>query len=116
MATTMSMAQGSVEVGLPPEKVREKWTQWTKEGAPGNAISGGQSQKVSAEQLPEELRNSEAGMAHFDKGVKGGTSVRMELRYNPQGLEKAGKDHEWIEKRIELYLTRFKNFAEGHSA
>ena len=32
------------------------------------------------------------------------------------GLEKAGQGPDWVEKRINLYLTRFKNFAEGRPA
>ena len=40
----------------------------------------------------------------------------MELRYNPQALEQAGKGPDWVEQRINLYLTRFKNFAEGRPA
>ena len=116
MATTMSMAQSSVEIGNPPEKVRQKWTEWTKEGGPGMGIQSGGQSDVSAKQLPEELRSAEAGTAHFEKGKDGGTSVRMELRYNPQALEQAGKGPDWVEQRIDLYLTRFKNFAEGRPA
>ena len=38
MATTMSMAESSVQVGIPPEKAREKWNAWTKEGGPGMGL------------------------------------------------------------------------------
>jgi uncharacterized membrane protein len=112
MATTMSMAESSVEVGLPADKVREKWDQWTKEGGPGMGSSGGQ----SGQGLPEGLKNTEAGTAYFDKGSNGSTNVRMQLRYNPNELEKAGQSPDWVEQRINLYLTRFKNFAEGGKA
>ena len=116
MATTMSMAQSAVQVGIPPDKARQKWTEWTKEGGPGMGLQVGKSQEVSAEKLPEELRKAEAGTAFFEPGDKGGTEVRMQLRYNREGLEKAGQGPDWVEKRINLYLTRFKNFAEGRNA
>lgn len=108
MAATMSMAQGAVEVKLPADKAREKWNEWTKEGGPGMGKGG--------QEIPQELKTSEAGTAHFDKGSNGSTNVRMELRYNPSELEKAGKGPEWVDQRINLYLTRFKNFAEGGKA
>ena len=117
MATTMSMAQSAVQVGIPPEKARQKWTDWTTEGGPGMGLQvGGKSQDVKTAGLPEELRNAEAGTAFFEPGDKGGTEVRMQLRYNREGLEKAGQGPDWVEKRINLYLTRFKNFAEGREA
>jgi len=114
MATTMSMAESALEVGIPPEKAREKWTEWTKEGGPGMGLKmGGKSQDVAAAQLPEELRKAEAGTAYFEPGQKDGTEVRMQLRYNREALEKAGQGPDWVQQRINLYLTRFKNFAEG---
>jgi len=117
MATTMSIAESSVQVGTPPEKAREKWNEWTKEGGPGMGLtSGGRSQDVSAAKLPEELRKAEAGTAYFEPGDQGGTEGRMQLGYNREALEKAGQGPDWVEKRINLYLTRFKNFAEGRPA
>jgi hypothetical protein len=116
MATTMTMAESSVQVGIPPDQARQKWTEWTKEGGPGMGLQTGKSQDVSAEKLPEELRKAEAGTAFFEPGGKDGTEVRMQLRYNREGLEKAGQGPEWVENRINLYLTRFKNFAEGRPA
>jgi len=117
MATTMSIAESSVQVGIPPEKARAKWTEWTKEGGPGMGLKvGDKSQDVATGSLPEELRKAEAGTAYFEPGQKGATEVRMQLRYNRDGLEKAGQGPDWVEKRINLYLTRFKNFAEGRSA
>jgi hypothetical protein len=116
MATTMSMAESAVQIGIPPEKARQKWNDWTKEGGPGMGLTSAKSQDVKGQQLPEELRNAEAGTAFFEPGKDGGTDVRMQLRYNPQALEKAGQGPDWVEKRINLYLTRFKNFAEGRSA
>jgi hypothetical protein len=71
---------------------------------------------VSTAHLPEELRKAEAGTAAFEPGHNGGTDVRMQLRYNREALEKAGQGPDWVEKRINLYLTRFKNFAEGRPA
>ena len=92
MATTMSMAQSAVQVGIPPEKARQKWTDWTKEGGPGMGLQvGGKSEDVKTATLPEELRNAEAGSAFFEPGDKGGTEVRLQLRYNREGLEKAGQ-------------------------
>ena len=117
MATTMSMAESSVQVGIPPEKARAKWNEWTKEGGPGMGLKlEGKSQDIAAGKLPEDLSKAEAGTAYFEPGTKGGTEVRMQLRYNPQGLEKTGQGPDWVEKRINLYLTRFKNFAEGRPA
>ena len=56
MATTMSMAQSAVQVGIPPEKARQKWTEWTKEGGPGMGLKvGGKSEDVATGNLPEEL-------------------------------------------------------------
>ena len=117
MATTMSMAESAVQVGLPPEKAREKWNDWTKEGGPGMGIqAGGKGQDISKGKLPDELKNAEAGTAYFEPGDNKGTEVRMQLRYNREALEKAGQGPDWVEKRINLYLTRFKNFAEGRPA
>jgi len=76
----------------------------------------GKSQDISAAKLPEELQKAEAGTAYFEPGSKGGTDVRMHLRYNREALEKSGQGPDWVEKRINLYLTRFKNFAEGRPA
>lgn len=113
MSTTMTMAESSVEVKLPADKAREKWNEWTKEGGPGMGITSGGN---GGQQLPENLVKSEAGTAYFEKGSNGSTNVRMQLRYNPNELEKAGQGPEWVEQRINLYLTRFKNFAEGGKA
>jgi len=108
------MAEGSVTVGIPTERAREKWTEWTKEGGPGMGLEMvGKSHDVAAAEVPEGLRNAEAGTAYFEPGQKDGTEVRMQLRYNREALEKAGQGPDWVEKRINLYLTRFKNFAEG---
>src|ERR671934_1809773 len=110
MASVMTMAQSKVEVGLPPEQTKQKWTEWTKQGGPGMAKNddGGQ--------IPAELQKVEQGMAYFEPGSDKGTSVRMELKYNPDALKKEGLGGDWVEKRINLYLTRFKNFAEGRKA
>ena len=117
MATTMSMAESSVDVGRPSDKTQAKWHEWTKEGGPGmgGQQSGGKSADVKTAQLPEELRKTEAGTCYFE-GSNGTTKVRMQLRYNPNVLQKEGIKTDWVEKRISLYLQRFKNFAEGRPA
>src|SRR5437764_14873432 len=76
MATTMSIAESAVQVGIPPEKAREKWTEWTQEGGPGMGLkTGGKSQGGAAAQLPEELRKAEAGTAYFEPGQNDRTAV-----------------------------------------
>ena len=111
MSSVLTAAQSSVEVGIPPEKAKEKWTEWTKQGGPGMSQGGGKGAEI-----PAELTKIEQGMAYFEKGSNGNTRVRMELKYNPDGLKQQGLDEEWVEKRVNLYLTRFKNFAEGRPA
>jgi hypothetical protein len=117
MAITMTIAESSVDVKIPPEKAHAKWLEWTKEGGPGmGQKGGGQSEEVSGKQLPEELRNAERGTASFEPGSADGTRVHMQLRYNPDVVKKEGMAPDWVEKRIGLYLQRFKNFAEGRPA
>ena len=117
MATVLTMAESSVEVGLPAEKTHAKWIEWTKEGGPGMPQAAkGQGQDISPLQLPEELRKAERGTSYFEPGKAGGTEVRMQLRYNRDVIEKEGLGPDWVEKRIALYLQRFKNFAEGRAA
>ena len=111
MASVMTAAQSSVEVGIPPEKAKEKWTEWTKQGGPGMSQGDEKTGKI-----PAELTKVEQGMAYFEPGSNGNSRVRMELRYNPDALKREGLDEQWVEKRINLYLTRFKNFAEGRKA
>src|SRR5947199_9135319 len=95
MATTMSIAESAVQVGIPPEKAREKWTEWTKEGGPGMGLKmGGKSQDVAAAQLPEELRKAEAGTAYVEPGQKDGAEVRRQLSYNRAAVEKEDKGAE----------------------
>jgi hypothetical protein len=111
MSSVMTAAQGSVEVGIPPDKAKEKWTEWTKQGGPGMSQGGDKSGNI-----PAELAKVEQGMAYFEPGTNGNSRVRMELKVNPDALKKEGLDQDWVEKRINLYLTRFKNFAEGRPA
>jgi hypothetical protein len=105
------MAESSVEVGLPSDKTQAKWQEWTKEGGPGM----GKTADVKSGQLPEDLRKVEAGTCYFE-GANGTTKVRMQLKFNPEVLQKEGIASDWMEKRISLYLQRFKNFAEGRPA
>jgi hypothetical protein len=117
MATTMTLAESSVDVGLPPDTTHAKWLEWTKEGGPGDGQkTGTASEALTAKQLPEELRNAERGTASFEPGPSGATRVRMQLRYNRDVIEKEGMGPDWVEKRISLYLQRFRNFAEGRPA
>src|SRR5256885_15937793 len=103
MATTMSMAQSAVQVGIPPEKARQKWTDWTTEGGPGMGLQvGGKSEDVATAKLPEELRNAEAGTALFEPRDKGGTEGRPQVSYNPEGPGKARHGPARGEKRIKL--------------
>jgi hypothetical protein len=117
MATTMTLAESSIELGIPPDKAHAKWLEWTKEGGPGMGLKfGSSSEEISAQQLPEELRNAERGTASFEPGESGGSRVRVQLRYNRDVIEKEKMAPDWVDKRISLYLQRFKNFAEGRQA
>ena len=114
MATTMTIAETTVTVGLPPEEAHKKWLEWTSKGGPGMPRGG--SEEVKTGQLPTELQNAESGTSYFEPGPSNGTSVRMQLRYNRDAVEKEGLGPNWVEQRINLYLTRFKNCAEGRPA
>jgi hypothetical protein len=109
MASTMSTAESSVQIGLSPDKAHKKWLEWTGEGGPGL----GQSEEIT--KIPSELGNAEKGKAFFE-GSDGQTRVRMQLLYNTEVVKKEGLAPDWVEKRIGLYLQRFKNFAEGRPA
>ena len=117
MATTLTTAETTIDLGIPPDKAHQKWLEWTKEGGPGMGLKlGSQSEEVPTNQLPQELRDAERGIASFDPGSSGGTQVRMQLRYNREVIEKERMAPDWVEQRIRLYLQRFKNFAEGRQA
>jgi hypothetical protein len=114
MATTMQTAESSVEVKMPPEQVHKKWLEWTGEGGPGMPQGG--SAEVDTGKMDPELQKSEKGMAYFEPGGEGATKVRMQLRFNPEVIKNEGLDQDWVSRRINLYLSRFKNFAEGRAA
>jgi hypothetical protein len=110
----MTSAESSVEVGLPPDQTHRKWLEWTGEGGPGTG--GSRSTEVTAEKLPSGLSSAEKGNCYFDAADGGKTRVRMQLRYNQGVIEKEGLAPDWVDQRIKLYLSRFKNFAEGRRA
>jgi hypothetical protein len=114
MATTMQTAESSVEVQMPPEQAHKKWLEWTGEGGPGMPQAG--AQEVDTSKMDPELKKSEKGMAYFEPGSGGATRLRMQLRFNPDVVKKEGLDEDWVSRRINLYLSRFKNFAEGRAA
>jgi hypothetical protein len=117
MATTMTLAQSSIELGIAPDKAHAKWLEWTKEGGPGMGLKfGSSSEEVTSKQLPEELREAERGTVSFEPGSSGGSRVQLQLRYNRDVIAKEKMAPDWVEKRISLYLQRFKNFAEGRPA
>ena len=111
MASVMTTAESSVEVGLPPDQAQRKWLEWTGEGGPGT----GGATEVPAKKLPSDLSGAEKGTCYFDS-ADGKTRVRMQLRYNQGVIEKEGLAPDWVDRRINLYLTRFKNFAEGRKS
>jgi hypothetical protein len=76
----------------------------------------GGSEEVDAVKMDPEMKNSEKGMAYFEPGGEGATKVRMELRFNPEVIKQEGLDQDWVSRRINLYLSRFKNYAEGRAA
>src|SRR5436305_15249190 len=103
MATTMSMAQSAVQVGIPPEKARRKWKEWTKEGGPGMGLKvGGKSEDVATGNLPEELQHAAAGTAVFEPGDKRRSQVGAQLRYNRDVLDKSGQGPDSGERRDSL--------------
>ena len=66
-------------------------------------------QKVPADKLPDEV---EKGKVYFGDEGRDSTRITMELYYNPRAVKEAGLSDEWVSRRIELYLQRFKNQAE----
>jgi hypothetical protein len=110
----MEKAESSVNVGIAPEEAHKKWLEWTGEGGPG--MPKGESTEVSGQQVGTALKDGEKGMCYFEPGEGGGTMVRMELRYNPEVVKNEGLEADWVQRRVHLYLTRFKNFAEGRAA
>jgi hypothetical protein len=114
MATAMQTAESEVEVKLPAEQAHKKWLEWTGEGGPG--MPQGKSEQVDGGKVAPEMANSEKGNIYFEPGSAGGTKLRMQLRFNPDVVKNEGLDQDWVERRVTLYLSRFKNFAEGKPA
>ena len=114
MATTMQTAESSVDVKIPPKEAHEKWLQWTGEGGPGMPQGG--SEAINVGKMDDEMAKAEKGTCYFEPGSSGGTKVRMQLRFNPDVVRQEGLKEDWVEGRINLYLSRFKNFAEGRAA
>src|SRR5438067_1483473 len=102
MATTMQTAESAVEVKMPPQEAHTKWLEWTGAGGPG--MQQGGSEEVKAGQVSPEMANSEKGTCYFEPGSAGGTSVRMQLRYNPDVIRREGLEDDWVERRINLEL------------
>ena len=113
MATAMRTAESAVEVTLPPDQAHKKWLEWTGEGGPG--MPQGSSEQVQAGQVDAQRDKAEKGNCYFEAGDRG-TKVRMQLRFNPDVIQKEGLDADWVERRVSMYLNRFKNFAEGKPA
>lgn len=108
----MESAQGSIEVGLPLSEAHQKWQEWTGEGGEGARASGGSaSEEIPNSNLPG-LDHGEKGTAYFHD-LGNASRITMELRYNPEVAQKEGLTPEWFGHRINQYLGRYQNFAEG---
>ena len=101
----METARASIVVNVPTDTAHRRWLEFT--GQPPAAA--GAAQKVPAEKLPEEV---EKGKVYFSDEGGDSTRVAMELYYNPAAVKEAGLSDDWVSRRIELYLKRFKNQAE----
>ena len=107
----MEKAQGSIEVGLPLSEAHKKWQEFTGEGSPGSAPAAGGD---ISEQVPStKLGDGEKGTAYFHD-LGDGSRITMELRYNQDIAQKEGLSPDWFTKRINQYLDRYQNFAQGN--
>ena len=114
MAITMQTADRSMEVQLPPEAAHKKWLEWTGKGGPG--MPQGSQEPVSGDQVGAGLESVEQGMANFEPAGSGATRVHMQLRFNESAMQEHKLEPDWMHRRMDQYLERFKNFAEGKPA
>lgn len=122
----MQTARSSITVKLPAKDARQRWEEWTekKVGVASGGSSGGSTTQSGAstatsgtsstatiprDKLP--LSQAEVGQIQFS-GSNGSTEVTMELKYNPEAVEKAGRSEEFVKERIALYLKQFKEEVE----
>ncbi|MFN2594979.1 MAG: hypothetical protein ABR579_08855 [Actinomycetota bacterium] len=80
-------------------------------GPGARPASGDVSQDIPNSDLPG-LDHGEKGTAYFhDLGDS--SRITMELRYNPDVAKQEGLTPDWFGHRINQYLGRYQNFAEG---
>ena len=101
----MEIARQSITVKLSPDSAHERWLQFAGQGG----SPGGNAAEVPAAKLPDEV---EKGMVYFGDDEAGSTRVTMELEYNLRAVQEAGLTDDWVSRRVELYLRRFKEQAE----
>ena len=129
----MQTARSSITVKLPAKDARQRWEEWTEKrigaasggsSAMGSKAKGGSTTQSGAstatsgtsstatiprDKLP--LSQAEVGQIQFS-GSNGSTEVTMELKYNPEAVEKAGRSEDFVKERIALYLKQFKEDVE----
>ena len=105
----MESVRHSVDVKAPLEEAHRRWLDFVGGSQSASSPSSGTSAQVPPGKLPTEV---EAGKVYFNEEASDATRLTMELQYNPQVLQEQDLTPDWIEKRIELYLTRFKDEIE----
>jgi hypothetical protein len=98
----MEIAQGSIVVDLPVEEAHREWLRFTGHGETQGPSDEGESNS-------EIFEETESGRATFAEETPGATRVTMELRFNPQAVRDAGRAEDWVSRRIDIYLSRFRD-------
>lgn len=99
----MEIARGSIVVELPVEEAHREWLLFTGLVSTGSSAAGEAVSGISEE--------TESGKVHFTEEAHGMSRVTMELRFNPQAVKDAGRVEDWVSRRIEIYLRRFRDHA-----
>lgn len=98
----MEIAQSSIVVDLPVEEAHREWLSFTGNGeTQGSSAEEGVSSQIS--------QQTESGRVLFAEETPGATRVTMELRFNPQAVKDAGRAEDWVSRRIDIYLRRFRD-------
>lgn len=103
----METARESTVVEVPLEAAQQRWLEFTE--GPGSSVLSEAPGAVSPAELAQDV---EHGTVRFDPEGSDSARVTMELRYNPEAVAEAGLTDDWVARRIELYLQRFREHAE----